>query len=172
MIKLKDIICEGLTERNTYVAKSKIPGAGKGLFAARNLMEGELILKAKIQQIPPDEWKLLVADAPEMIKRYGYSWGGAHIGVPGKWWPGFRLTPDAKAAIAKSIFAHGFHEFNFINDNQIDPNVSEHFGNNEIHVYSRKRIQKGEELTKPYPWHGTATYDRGVRGNQQFDWWR
>lgn len=171
-MKLKDLIFEGLTERNTYVAPSKIPGAGKGLFAARDLKRDELILKASTQHIPNEDWDRLKADAPEMIKRYGYSWGGAHIGIPGRQWPGFRLSPEAKAAIAKTIFAQGFHEFNFINDNQHDPNVVEQFGERGIEVFARRDIKKGEELTKRYPWHGTATYSDNVKGNRSFDWLR
>lgn len=167
MIKLKDLIYEGLSERNTYVAPSKISGAGNGLFAARDLRQGELILKGPIVHIPDDEWELLKANAAEMIVRYGYSWGGGHYGVPGKWWPGFRLSPNAKAAIAKTIFGRGFHEFNFINDDQHNPNVWEQFGDKGVEVFARRDIKKGEELTKPYPWHGTATYKKDVR---TFDW--
>lgn len=175
MIKLKGLIFEGLTERNTYVASSKIAGAGKGLFAARDFKPHDLILTAKIRKIPNDQWQSLVTNAPELIKRYGYSWGGAHMGVPGRWWPGFRLNPTAKKAIAKTIFAQGFHEFNFINDNQINPNVSENLALRwEIQVFAKRNIKKGEELTKAYPSHGTATYtNKNPDGSPtEFNWWR
>lgn len=163
MIKLKDIILESVAEKYTYVAPSKIPGAGKGLFAARDIPKHEFIIIASPTQIPDGEWELLKQYAPELIKRYGYSWSGGHYGVAGKHWPGFRLSVEAKKAIAHTVFRHGFNEFNFINDDQENPNVRERFSGN-IKVWALRDIVKGEELVKKYPPDGTATYKPDIYG--------
>ena len=159
-MKLTDLISEGITEEYTYVAPSKIPGAGKGLFAAKDIPKGTVFLQAKVAHIPDDEWELLKQNAPELLKRYGYSWGGYHGAVLGKNWPGFRLSPSMKEVIAKTILRDGFHEFNFINDSFKDRNCAEKFRQNRsIEVWAIKDIPKGEEILKRYPPHGTATYN-------------
>jgi len=157
MIKLKDMILESIAEKYTYVAPSKIPGAGKGLFAARDIPKHEFIIVAPPTHIPDNEWELLKQHAPELLKRYGYSWSGGHYAVIGKNWPGFRLSSDAKKAISQTVLRHGFNEFNFINDDQENPNVGERFANN-VKVFALRDIAKGEELLKKYPPDGTATY--------------
>jgi hypothetical protein len=158
-VKLINLISEGITEEYTYVAPSKIPGAGKGLFAAKDIKKGQVILTAKITHIPDEEWYLLKTWAPELLKRYGYSWGGFHAAVLGKNWPGFRLSPEAKKAIAHTVLKSGFHEFNFINDSWENPNVSERFKKaGIIEVWAIADIPKGSEILKRYPPDGTATY--------------
>jgi len=159
-MKLKDLMFEGITEEYTYVAPSKIPGAGKGLFAAKDIPKGTVFLKAKVTHISDHEWDLLKHFAPELLKRYGYSWGGYHAAVLGKNWPGFKLSPEAKKAIAHTILRSGFHEFNFMNDSWEGVNAGEKIKNNgqSIEVWATKNIPKGEEILRRYPPHGTASY--------------
>lgn len=170
-MKLKDLLLEGINERNTRVAKSKIPGAGNGLFANHDFKKKSVILVAKTTKIPDNEWKLLKKSAPELLKRYGYSWDGGHLSVLGKNWPGFKLSPEAKKAISQTILRNGFHEFNFINDDQNNPNVEDYFTDHGILVVALRDIKKGEELLKEYPPDGVATY-KDIPKYRDFDYLR
>lgn len=164
-MKLTDLISEGITEEYTYVAPSKISGAGKGLFAAKDIPKGTVFLTAKATHIPDKEWDLLKQFAPELIKRYGYSWGGHHNAVLGKNWPGFQLSPETKKAISQTILRGGFHEFNFINDSHDKRNAKERFlPSGKVDVWAIADIPKGAEILKRYPPDGTATYNPEVWG--------
>ena len=172
-MKLTNLITEGITEEYTYVAPSKIPNAGKGLFAVKDIKKGQVFLTAKITHISDKEWELLKYFTPELLKRYGYSWGGYHAAVLGKNWPGFKLSPEAKKAIAHTILRDGFHEFNFINDSWNNPNCDQKMKKNGvIEIWATENIPKCTEITKRYPPDGTATYNPNAYGGQykNFDW--
>lgn len=130
-IQLSDISNVGILipSRKIYVANSIVPGAGLGVFARVDVLEGEVIEEAPILIIPDDQLSSLVRT--ELIN-YFFAWG-----------VGFK-----EGAIAWGYGSLFNHTYDYPNAKYIKDQE-----NDLIRFVAIKKIKKDEEILINYNGH-------------------
>lgn len=127
---------------NTYVAESNIVPAGRGVFAARDIEQGEVFERCPVIVIPDSELPLA---ARTLLYDYYYDWGDD-------------LDAAGVALGFGSLYNHSF-----------DPSAAYEklFAEMRVDMTARRPIRHGEEITINY--NGTFPTDHSPL---KYDWAR
>ena len=130
------------TSINTYVAESELVPAGRGVFAARDIEQGELFERCPVIVIPDSEMPLA---ARTLLYDYYYDWGED-------------LDAAGVALGFGSLYNHSF-----------DPSAAYEklFAEMRVDMTARRPIRRGEEITINY--NGTYPTDDSPL---KYDWAR
>lgn len=141
---------------STYVATSKISGAGRGLFASRPIQSGELITIGPIVHISDSDWELI--KKTKFVRMMGLQWvNNQHVIPVGN--IEYRLSREDAILFAKTErwrYSRGtgiIYISPFLLANHSDsPNCEEviDISSNTVGLRALTFIDSGEEIVKRY----------------------
>lgn len=134
-----------------YVGPSKIPKAGRGLFAAEPINSGELFVLDPVVNISDEDWENI--KNTRFVRMMVLQWsGGEHVIPLGR--IKYALHPeDERAFAATQRFRNGVYVSPFLLANHSEnPNAVEVVDttNRMIGLRALRFIEPGEEITKRY----------------------
>lgn len=123
-----------LQSRKKRLIVKKTPDMGRGVFALRDIEEGEIIMKDPVLLVPKDE---TYHAAKTIVNLYFFAWDAKH---------------SALALGLGSLLNCNNEDYNvgYFNDSQ----------KQKIVFVSRKKIKKGEQLMTKYGYDPKGEYDK------------
>lgn len=83
-----------------YIAQSSIPKAGRGVFAAKDIKEGEIIEVVPVLVLPRKDYPLVKQTA---LRNYYFMWGKVTVGIAYGFASFYNHSYSAKATYKKKI---------------------------------------------------------------------
>lgn len=140
----------------TYVSKSRIAGAGNGLFAATPIQSGELFVSDTVVKIDDEDWEII--KNTRFVKMMGLRWiNKQHVMPVGN--VKYKLSSEDAAVFAKTKMWKYSENTGVVNvssfllaNHSERPNAEEVIdtGKNTVGLRALRFIDAGEEIVKKY----------------------
>lgn len=168
---IQDLNSLGICMSDVHVAKSSIPGAGRGLFASRNFAKDELVTVAPLLTLPME---IVLSDLSlqhSLLVNYCFSSPNSKIA----------LLPLSSAAMINHLHDYNlrYEWYEWPSNNSTTPNnekpwekspetlLNAHFAPLDIVFYADRDIIKGEELFINYGIEWESYWNDWMNNNHQ-----